>query len=181
MVSSSNSPSLSVTFGMIRIDCAISGTNTLLDLLSSICRVLSFKLRDFPANSAFNAPASARVSLILNVSSRFRFRRALKSAPINKAISPRLEPVNVPRKLALLAGNAPNQVQNSIHIRDIPTSRESRVPPYRKISSLDASVIDGFALRQSANVKPAMSYPRLAKTAGQFPGEPIREIVTRPS
>ncbi|HWN50536.1 MAG TPA: hypothetical protein VNO18_12065 [Xanthobacteraceae bacterium] len=51
----------------------------------------------------------------------------------------------------------------------------------RKVSSLEASVIDGFALRQSANVKPPMSYPRLAKTPGQFPGKPIREIVTRPS
>jgi hypothetical protein len=45
---------------------------------------------------------------------------ALTKAPIKSAINPKLEPANVPTKLALPWGNAANQVQKALHINETP-------------------------------------------------------------
>ena len=57
----------------------------------------------------------------LSLSSRLRLIDAFTSAPINMAISPKLDPVNAPTKLALPCGRLANQFQKLVHIHLYPT------------------------------------------------------------
>jgi hypothetical protein len=70
---------------------------------------------------------------LVSRSSRLRFSRALNSAPINIARSPKLEPVSVPTKLALPAGRVASHFQNSSNINPTQNvwSRRSPIIAFR--------------------------------------------------
>src|SRR5262249_10512326 len=56
-------------------------------------------------------PGGAQLVSLLSLSSRFRFRHALNSAPSNSATSPKNEPVRAPTKVACPCGAACNHSQ----------------------------------------------------------------------